>query len=81
MKKDGANGKLLARLGRNQFFGEVELLRGEQAIACVRAGDDSSVDVLMVGGEDFLRIVKESPITAEALGKIVDARMQEHAKG
>lgn len=81
MKKNGDGGKLLARLQADEFFGEIELLRGGQSIACVRASDESPVEVLVVDGGDFLRIVKESPITAEALGKIVEARLQEHARG
>ncbi|RJP48934.1 MAG: ATP-binding cassette domain-containing protein [Anaerolineaceae bacterium] len=78
MKKNGNGGKVLARLNENDFFGEIELLRGGEAIACVRAGDGSPVETLVVNGEDFLRIVKESPITAEALGKIVEARLKQN---
>ncbi|MFZ5857749.1 MAG: ATP-binding cassette domain-containing protein [Chloroflexota bacterium] len=81
MKKNGDGGKVLARLNENEFFGEIELLRGGESIACVRAGDESPVETLVVNGEDFLRIVKESPITAEALGKIVEARLRENAAG
>jgi ABC-type lipoprotein export system ATPase subunit len=75
---DMEGGRLLARLQPGDFFGEIELLRGGHSIACVRASDDSAVELLAVDGEDFLRIVKESPITAEALGKIVEARLNEH---
>jgi putative ABC transport system ATP-binding protein len=81
MKKDGDGGKLLARLHENDFFGEIELLRGGPSIACVRASEGVPVEALVVNGEDFLRIVKESPITAEALGKIVEARLKENAAG
>ena len=80
MKKNGNGGKLLARLQADEFFGEIELLRGGQSIACVRASDESPVETLVVNGEDFLRIVKESPITAEALGKIVEARLRENSE-
>jgi ABC-type lipoprotein export system ATPase subunit len=78
MKKNGGGEKLLASLQADEFFGEIELLRGGESIACVRAGSNEPVDVLIVNGADFLRIVKESPITAEALGKIVEARLEEH---
>ena len=81
MKKNGNGGHVLAHLNENEFFGEIELLRGGESIACVRAGDRSPVETLVVNGEDFLRIVKESPITAEALGKIVETRLREHAAG
>jgi ABC-type lipoprotein export system ATPase subunit len=78
MKKNDDGEKLLARLQADDFFGEIELLRGGQSIACVRASDESPVETLVINGEDFLRIVKESPITAEALGKIVEARLKEN---
>jgi CRP-like cAMP-binding protein len=60
------------------FFGEIELLRGGKSIAAVRAGTKGPVEVLVVRREDFLRVVEQSPITAEALGRIVDQRLQEH---
>jgi CRP-like cAMP-binding protein len=80
MKKNGDGGTLLARLQADDFFGEIELLRGGQSIACIRASDESPVETLVVNGEDFLRIVKESPITAEALGKIIEARLKENSE-
>jgi putative ABC transport system ATP-binding protein len=80
MKKNGSGEKLLAHMQADEFFGEIELLRGGQSIASVRAGSSEPVEVLVVNGADFLRIVKESPITAEALGKIVDARLKENAE-
>jgi ABC-type lipoprotein export system ATPase subunit len=79
MKKNGEE-KLLARLQENEFFGEIELLHGKQAIACVRASVNAPVEALVVDGDDFLRIVQESPITAEALGKIVEARLEENSE-
>ena len=80
MKKNGDGLKPLARLQKDEFFGEIELLRGGESIARVRASDESPVDVLIVNGDDFLRLVKESPITAEAVEKIVVARMKENSE-
>ena len=80
MKKNGGGLKPLARLHKDEFFGEIELLRGGESLACVRASDESPVEALVVNGDDFLRIVKESPIAADALAKIVEARLQEHTK-
>jgi ABC-type methionine transport system ATPase subunit len=78
MKKTSGGPKPLARLGAGEFFGEIELLRGGKSIACVRASQDEPVEVLTYPRQDFLRIIEESPITAEALGKIVEARLSEH---
>jgi ABC-type lipoprotein export system ATPase subunit len=76
--RNGTGEKILARLGESDFFGEIELLRGGKSIACVRASGKTPVEVLTYPRAEFLRIIEESPITAEALGKIVEARLEEH---
>lgn len=77
MSASGARARHLARLRSGDLFGEIELLRGGKSIACVRAGD-KPVEVLIFPRADFLRIVEESPITAEALGRMVQARLEQH---
>ena len=69
---------VISRLKPGEFFGEIELLRGGKAIANVRAGSDEHVEVLTVKREDFKRVIDESPITAEAIGKIVQQRLEVH---
>jgi len=76
--KKGHSEKPLAQLGAGDLFGEIELLRGGTSIACVRASGKTPVDVLTYPRAEFLRIIEESPISAEALGKIVEARLAEH---
>jgi ABC-type lipoprotein export system ATPase subunit len=76
--KKGHSKKPLAQLGAGDLFGEIELLRGGTSIACVRASQGEPVEVLTFPRADFLHIIEESPITAEALGKIVEARLEEH---
>jgi len=73
-KKKGAN---TSRLRENEFFGEVELLRGGKAIANVRAGDQP-VEVVALPRADFIRVMNESPITTEAVGKIMQNRLTTH---
>ncbi len=68
---------IVSRLGENEFFGEMELLRGGKSIANVRAGSQP-VEVLALPRADFIRVMNESPITAEALGKIVQKRLEAH---
>lgn len=68
---------ILSRLGRNEFFGDIELVRGGKAIANVRAGEQP-VETLMIPRADFVRVMEQSPITAEAVGKIVQKRLEEH---
>ena len=67
---------IISRLNPGEFFGEIELLRGGKSIANVRAGS-SPVEVLTVPREDFLRVMNESPVTAEAIGVIVQKKLDE----
>ena len=50
---------------------------GGKSIANVRAGN-TTVVVLAIPRADFLRVMEVSPITAEAIGKIVQERLEEH---
>lgn len=68
---------LLSQIGANEFFGDIELLRGGNSIANVRAGSEP-VEVLMVPREDFTRVMAESPITVEAVSRIVQKRLDQH---
>jgi len=68
---------IISNLGKGEFFGEVELLRGGKSIANVRAGGSQPVEVVIIPRADFMRVINESPITAEAIGKIVQKRLEE----
>ena len=68
---------VLSNLGAGEFFGEIELMRGGKSIANVRAGN-KPVEVLALPRADFARVMEESPITAEALAKIVQKRLEAH---
>ena len=76
-RKIGGTQRVISHLRVGEFFGEIELLKGGNAIACVRAGHQP-VELLTFPREDFLRIIQESPITAEALSRIVQDRLKEH---
>lgn len=73
-KKDAT---VVSRLSDGEFFGENELLRGGKSIANVRAGS-KPVEVLALPRADFVRVMSESPITAEAVAKIVQKRLEAH---
>jgi len=68
----------VARLGPGEYFGEVELLQGGKSIACVRAANDGPVELLAIPRDDFHNLLKESPKTEEALGEIVQRRLEEN---
>lgn len=77
LKKERSKETILSRLGANEFFGDIELLRGGKSIANVRAGTEP-VEVLTIPRADFSRVMDESPITAEAISRIVQKRLEEH---
>ncbi len=74
-KKEDA---VVARLTAGDFFGEIELMRGGRSIANVRAGPDGPVELLSLPRDEFLRVVRESPLTEETLGRIVQHRLKEN---
>jgi ABC-type lipoprotein export system ATPase subunit len=77
ISSDGPRGKLLAHLRAGELFGEIELLKGGKSIACVKAGE-KPVETLIYPRTEFLRILEESPISAEALGRTAQHRMDQH---
>ncbi|MCX6059861.1 MAG: ATP-binding cassette domain-containing protein [Chloroflexi bacterium] len=71
------NESLVSRLQAGEFFGEMELMRGGKSIANVRAGDQP-VEVLALPRADFIRVMAESPVTADAIRKTVHRRLEAH---
>ncbi|MCX6038861.1 MAG: cyclic nucleotide-binding domain-containing protein [Chloroflexi bacterium] len=68
----------LARLGPGQFFGEIELVQGGQSIACIRAASDGPVELAALHREPFVRLLGDSPLTEEMIGRIVQRRLEEN---
>lgn len=77
LQKQRSKETVLSRLGADEFFGEAELLRGGKSIANVRAGK-APVEVVAIPRADYNRVMDESPITADAISKIVQKRLHEH---
>jgi len=69
---------LLARLDAGDYFGEIELMRGGRSVANVRAGENSPVELLALPRADFNRMLDESPLTQEAISRVVQERLKEH---
>jgi ABC-type lipoprotein export system ATPase subunit len=69
---------VISRLKPGEFFGDIELMRGGKSIANVRASAEGPVELLTIKRDDFKRVMDQSPITAEAVGKIVQQRLGEH---
>jgi CRP-like cAMP-binding protein len=74
---DGGSDTAVASLEKGQFFGEVELVRNESAIASVRA-DGSPVELAMIPKEHFHQIMEVSPETIDLLKKVASDRWEEN---
>jgi ABC-type lipoprotein export system ATPase subunit len=69
---------VISHLSHGEYFGEMELLRGGKSIANVRAGGTQPVEVVIIPRPDFMRVINESPITAEAIGSLVQKRLDDN---
>jgi putative ABC transport system ATP-binding protein len=69
---------VIARLGKGEFFGEVELMKGGRSIASVRAAKSGPVRLAALPRDRFMNLMKESPLTEEALATIVHMRIEQN---
>ncbi len=69
---------LLARLGKGQYFGEVELMHSEHSIASVRASHDCQVELRLLAKGEFLQLLKGSPATQEVVAAVAQKRLEEN---
>jgi CRP-like cAMP-binding protein len=72
---------VVARMGRGQYFGETELLRGGANMATVRADLEAGVEVVALGREVFGGLMAESQASREALEEIASVRIAENTNG
>lgn len=63
------------QLGAGEFFGEVELIRGSDSIANIRATSDGPVDLVTLSHKDFSEMLASSPATEESLSQIAQTRL------
>ena len=75
-----ANGaeKPAVSMGSGEFFGEIELLGHEKAIATVRAGLQGPLELALLPKERFYELTEESPITLAVLNLVANERFQEN---
>ncbi|MGH2996117.1 MAG: cyclic nucleotide-binding domain-containing protein [Gaiellaceae bacterium] len=72
---DGTDGRLLARLGPGDFFGELSLLDGRPRSASVFAVEEAIC--LVLGRWDFLRELRKDPVIAEKMLVTVAGRLRD----
>jgi CRP-like cAMP-binding protein len=68
----------LGQLGPGEFFGEIELIHGGDSLASVRAAPDDPVELVALPHKDFAEMLVGSPLTEEALSRIVQARLAQN---
>ena len=69
---------LLAKLNKGEFFGEVELMKGGKSIATVSASSKGGVRLAALPRTEFMEAMKGSPLTEDALSRLVQARLEEN---
>jgi len=76
-----ANGQdfIVARLGAGQYVGEIELLRGGNSIATVRAGVEQGAEVAALDPQEFADLMAKSEETKAAVDRVAQERLDEHA--
>jgi ABC-type lipoprotein export system ATPase subunit len=68
----------VASMGPGQFFGEIELIKGGQSIASIRAGSHEPVELAALHRDPFVNLLEDSPLTEEMIAKIVQVRLEEN---
>jgi CRP-like cAMP-binding protein len=68
----------VASMGPGQFFGEIELMKGGQSIASIRAGSRGPVELAALHRDPFVTLLLDSPLTEEMIAKIVQVRLEEN---
>lgn len=69
---------VLARMRPGDYFGDIELVRGGKSIANVRAAAEGPVELLALSRTDFNQMLEASPLTQDAISKLVQERLKEH---
>lgn len=67
----------LTRLGPGQFFGEVELIQGGQAVAHVHAAE-AGAELALIPKALFFELIDGSPLTRSAMHEVVANRRAAH---
>jgi ABC-type lipoprotein export system ATPase subunit len=72
-----ADGTDAATLSSYQFFGEIELMGHDEAMASARAGS-APVELALLPREQFFEIIEESPPTVDLLKQVASKRREEN---
>jgi len=53
-------------------------VQGGQSIACIRAASDGPVELAALHRDPFVKLLGDSPLTEETIGRIVQLRLEEN---
>ena len=67
-----------AYIESGQYFGEIELLRGRNNIATIRATIDQPIEVATLDSDSFTRLINESESTRQAICAVAEQRLKEN---
>jgi ABC-type lipoprotein export system ATPase subunit len=71
----------VSRMGRGQYFGEVELLSGGTNIATIRAAPDTGARLVTLDRDTFASLMNGSQGAREALAEVAETRRAENING
>ncbi len=80
LRKRWGSDVVISTLKQNDIFGEIELLQGGRSIASVRASVEGPVDLLALSRVDFKWLMAESPLTEDAISKMVQEKLEERKR-
>jgi ABC-type lipoprotein export system ATPase subunit len=78
LRRPSGSDVVVASYGPGQYFGEIEVLRGGQRRASVRAAPDIPVDLVALDRDTFVSLLGESEVTREAMERVVETRLAEN---
>ena len=78
LKRPGGADVVVFRPGPGEYFGEIEIMRGTESVATVRAIADAPVEVIALDRQTFTELMEGSEETRDAMKQIVDARTMEN---
>jgi ABC-type lipoprotein export system ATPase subunit len=77
LKERRSDDVVISTLEGNDFFGEIELLKGGKSIASVRAALEEPVELLALSRDDFIWLMDKSPLTEKAISTMVQQRLED----
>jgi len=79
LRREDGTEETITRIGPGNYFGEVDLLLRERAIATVKAAFHAQVEVLALGRSLFEELMEEANALRETITTVVQERLAENA--